>query len=234
MGDFVVQIAHTPAMAYRKTNRVQEQLADKRIRILDAARQLVSRAGFRGTGIDEVALAAGIAVGTVYRYFPSKAALFVDVVSRVSEREVGTVAAIGTGTGSASNRLDQALEVFARRALANRRLAYALIVEPSDPEVEGVRLRYRRKLAEAFGRMIADGIAQGEFPDQDASLSGTCVVGALMEALIGPLAHDSEDGERLIAAITGFCARAVSRDRTVSLTESQGRVGGDRRISISR
>lgn len=196
-------------MPYRKTTRVQEQLADKRIRILDAARAVVSRGGFRATGIDDVADAAGIAVGTVYRYFPSKAALFVEVVSRVSEREVGAVAAIASGPGSAAERLDSAVCAFARRALSNRRLAYALIVEPSDPEVEAVRLLYRRKLADTFASIIQDGIARGTFPPQNAELSATCVVGALMEALIGPLARD-DDEQTLQAAIAGFCCRAIS------------------------
>jgi len=197
-------------MAYRKTQRVQEQLADKRVRILQAARLLASKGGFRASGIDAVAAAAGIATGTVYRYFPSKAALFVEVVSRVSEREVSIVAAIARKDGPAQERLDEAIGLFAGRALANRRLAYALIVEPSDPEVEAVRLLYRRKLAEAFGAIITMGMAQGAFPPQDAAVSGTCIVGALLEALIGPLALGEGDIGQQVASIARFCAAAVA------------------------
>jgi AcrR family transcriptional regulator len=196
-------------MAYRKTAHVREQLADKRIRILDAARRLVSRGGFRETGIDAVAAEAGVATGTVYRYFPSKSALFVEVVSRVSEREVDTVAAIAARTGDPEERLRQSVRQFAARALANHRLAYALIVEPSDPDVEGVRIRYRRKLAEAFASIIAAGIGTGCFRAQDAQLAGTCIVGAIMEALIGPLAHETDDAETLLCAIEQFCLQAV-------------------------
>jgi len=196
-------------MAYRKTQRVQEQLADKRIRILEAARKLVSRGGFRETGIDDVAAAAGIATGTVYRYFPSKAALFVEVVSRVSEREVGIVSAIARKPDAAPALLSEAVRSFALRALANRRLAYALIVEPSDPEVEAVRLLYRRKLAEAFSAIIEAGIAAGAFPHQEAAVVATCIVGALLEALIGPLARDDIDPGLMVASVVSFCAAAV-------------------------
>jgi len=204
-----MEIAHNAAMAYRKTQRVQEQLADKRIRILDATRKLVSRGGFRETGIDDVAAAAGIATGTVYRYFPSKAALFVEVVSRVSEREVGVVSAIARKSDAAPMLLTEAVRSFALRALANRRLAYALIVEPSDPEVEAVRLRYRRKLAEAFATIVEAGMATGAFPRQQADLVGTCIVGALLEALIGPLARDDVDPHLMAASTARFCAAAV-------------------------
>jgi len=196
-------------MAYRKTTKVREQLADKRIRILDAARRLASRGGFRETGIDAVAAEAGIATGTVYRYFPSKSALFVEVVSRVSEREVGTVAAIAAQTGDAEIRLRQSVRLFASRALANRRLAYALIVEPSDPDVEAVRILYRRKLAEAFAAIIGAGVAAGRFPRQDVQVAGTCIVGAIMEALIGPLAHEGDESEILLDTIERFCLQAV-------------------------
>jgi AcrR family transcriptional regulator len=196
-------------MAYRKTQNVQEVLADKRVRILQAARKLVSRGGFRETGVDAVAAEAGVATGTLYRYFPSKAALFVEVVSRVSEREVGIIAAIARQPEKPSKLLPQAVQTFARRALANRRLAYALIVEPSDPEVEAVRLLYRRKLADGFAAIIAAGIAAAEFADQDASVSGTCIVGALMESLIGPLAREDDAPAPLIAAIESFCVAAV-------------------------
>lgn len=203
-------------MAYRKTQRVREQFADKRVRILDAARKLVSREGFRGTGIDAVAAAADMATGTLYRYFPSKAALFVEVASRVSEREVGIVVSIARKTDPPKARLQAAVEIFSVRALANRKLAYALIVEPSDPEVEAVRLLYRRKLAEAFGSIIVAGIDAGEFAPQDASVSGTCIVGALMEALIGPLARDDAEAERLVDQIARFCDAAVGIARSTS------------------
>jgi len=198
-------------MAYRKTSRVQERLADKRVRILDATRQLVARGGFRSTGVDNVATEAGVATGTVYRYFPSKAALFVEVVSRVSEREVAVIAAIAGQAGPAPEQLNDAVRTFAGRALASPRLAYALIVEPSDPEVEAVRLLYRRRLADAFARIIAAGTASGAFPDQDTEVAATCIVGALMEALIGPLARARRDeAPMLVTAIAHFCSRAVA------------------------
>jgi len=198
-------------MAYRKTQRIEAQLADKRVRILAAARELVSRRGFRGAGIDAVAASAGIATGTVYRYFPSKAALLVEVVSRVSEREVEAVAAVAEAGGDGTAMLGAAVACFARRALANRRLAYAMIVEPSDPEVEAVRLIYRRLLADVFRRAIAAGIASGEFAAQDAGIAATCIVGALLEALIGPLAESERDAGRTVAEIARFCMAAVAR-----------------------
>lgn len=202
--------------------QVQERLADKRVRILDAARRLVAREGFRGTAVEAVAAEAGVATGTVYRYFPSKSALFVEVVGRVSEREVGVVAAIAGRPGPAAARLGCAVSAFAGRALLAPRLAYALIVEPSDAEVEGVRLLYRRRLADAFARIVAAGVEGGEFVPQDATVAANCIVGALMEALIGPLARARrEEADELVAEITAFCGRAVAGTPLVATLDAK-------------
>jgi TetR/AcrR family transcriptional regulator, repressor of fatR-cypB operon len=48
---------------------------DKRARLLDAALELFESRGFDGVAVPEIAVRAGVATGTVYRYFPSKEAL---------------------------------------------------------------------------------------------------------------------------------------------------------------
>ena len=114
-------------MAYRQTPAVEARLQDNRSRILDAARSLVSEGGWSDTQVASVAAAAGIATGTVYRYFPSKAELFAEVLSRVSQREVDVLDAIAASDGSALQRLHAAVASFVKRAMRNPRLAYALI-----------------------------------------------------------------------------------------------------------
>lgn len=47
----------------------------KRSFILDAALELFSERGFHGTAVPDIARAAGVGTGTIYRYFPSKEGL---------------------------------------------------------------------------------------------------------------------------------------------------------------
>lgn len=47
----------------------------KRLKILDAALSLFEARGFHATPVPEIAAAAGVAVGTIYRHFPTKEAL---------------------------------------------------------------------------------------------------------------------------------------------------------------
>ncbi|HKY90247.1 MAG TPA: helix-turn-helix domain-containing protein, partial [Nevskiaceae bacterium] len=71
-------------MAYRRTPMMEERLADNRSRILRAARGLVAQGGFREAQIAAVAAAAGLSTGSIYRYFPSKAELFVELLSEAA------------------------------------------------------------------------------------------------------------------------------------------------------
>lgn len=62
-----------------KTDREKKRQRRKDARpaeIIAAAMQLWSERGFAATRLDDVAAGAGIAKGTIYRYFPSKEALF--------------------------------------------------------------------------------------------------------------------------------------------------------------
>ena len=120
--------------------------------------------------------------------------------------------AVADADGSPVEKLQAAVRTFASRALRGRRLAYALIAEPVDPEVETVRLDYRAQLAHGFERILREGIMRGAFPRLDPAVAAACIVGAFMEALVGPLAPAKGTGVRadrhLVEQITQFCLRA--------------------------
>ena len=137
-------------MVYRRTERVEERLQDKRDRILQAVRKVVGEVGFRGAQVIMVAEAAGVATGTVYRYFPSKGELFAEALALNAQHEVGVVAAVAEVEGSAGSRLADAVRVFAERAVRARRLAWAMLAEPAEPEVDAARLIYHRAFAAVF------------------------------------------------------------------------------------
>jgi AcrR family transcriptional regulator len=207
-------------LVYRQTENATKRLADKRARILAAARDLVADGGWAAAQVDHVAAKAGVATGTVYRHWSSKAELCAEIVATVSAREVGIVKAVADADGSPVEKLDAAIRTFASRALRGRRLAYALIAEPVDPEVETVRLDYRAQLARCLERILREGIMRGAFPRLDPAVAAACIVGAFMEALVGPLAPAKGTGPRadrhLIEQITQFCLRA-----SVGMTEQK-------------
>jgi AcrR family transcriptional regulator len=67
--------------ALEQRPRRGEKRAQQRQRILDAARTVFFRDGFMVANLDEVAQRAGVAKGTLYRYFENKAELYVALLS---------------------------------------------------------------------------------------------------------------------------------------------------------
>lgn len=203
-------------MAYRRSALMEKRLANNRERILAAARRLVAEGGFRKAQIAAVAAAAGVSTGMIYRYFRSKSELFTEVLTAAVEHEIEILEEIRKGSGSARQRLYAAVESFTRRAFAGPNLAYAFIAEPAEPEVDTARIRARKRFSGVFKAILKEGIAAGEFPAQDVDASAACIVGAYTEALVGPLGRARarvKNPEKLSAAISEFCIRAVSESR---------------------
>jgi AcrR family transcriptional regulator len=201
-------------MPYRPTERTEAKRAATRERVVSAARELIARGGYREAQVAAVAGRAGVATGTVYRHFPSKADLFAEVFRQVSRREIDAAraAAAAAADGPATARLQAAIETFARRALRARRQAWALLAEPVDPAVEAERLAFRRAHAEHFAAILDAGVAAGELPAQNTALAAAALVGALGEALVGPLSPlaPRADPDALVADLVAFCLRSVT------------------------
>jgi len=66
--------------------RREERKAALRRRILEAAKEIFFRDGFMDANLDEIAELAGVAKGTLYRYFDNKAQIYLAVLSRNAQR----------------------------------------------------------------------------------------------------------------------------------------------------
>jgi AcrR family transcriptional regulator len=195
-------------MAYRRTPAVEARMAAQRAAVLDAALAVLSEHGYAGCTMSAVAARAGIATGSMYRHFPGKAALAVELFRTVVNREVDAVAEAAERDGDVLERIVAVIETFARRALKSPRLAYALLAEPVDPAVDAERLVYRRAFRDVFAARIADGVAAGVLPPQDPQLSAAALVGAGAEALLGPLS-DALPHPDVVPAMATFTLRAL-------------------------
>jgi AcrR family transcriptional regulator len=197
-------------MAYRRTERTEARLAEVRTRIVSAALAQVTEGGYASASIQAVAARASVATGTVYRHFPSKVELFGEVFRRQANQELAVLEEIATHDAPVLERLAEATEVLARRALASPTLAYAQIAEPVEREVEAERLVLRRGYRDAIARILADGIARGELEAHDTQTYGAAILGAISEALVGPLSEPKpRQHEALIASLVQFTTGRV-------------------------
>lgn len=190
-----------------------------RARLLLAAVEVLEAGGYSAASVAAIAERAGLATGTLYRHFPSKADLFVEVFRAVADQQLAEMQRAGDATESAGEELDAVVATFAARALSRPRLAWALVYEPLDPLVDAQRLAYRRDYARALAGFVRERLAAGELPDQDPDTTAAALIGGIVEALVSPLAPvhgGNADPDAVIAALTAFCRRAVGADAPVA------------------
>ncbi|HLI24683.1 MAG TPA: TetR family transcriptional regulator, partial [Acidimicrobiales bacterium] len=140
---------------------------DSRRRLVEVAIELFSVHSYAEVTMSDIASAAGVAKGSVYRHFPSKEALFDAVVEELMEdtaaRFAAAVRELGGAEGLAGNPV-KAATVFA--SLVARAMPILLelgvrAIKGHEPSQERAR-RVLRTLAEAAGRPLsADPIPAG-------------------------------------------------------------------------
>ncbi|NLE80698.1 MAG: TetR/AcrR family transcriptional regulator [Rhodococcus sp.] len=199
-------------MAYRRTPAVQDRLDALRERLIESATNLVARSGYAGCSVAAVAADAGVGTGTVYRHFANKGELFAEVFRISCSREVSASVQAGnaarTASGSSTDAATAFVLTFAERALRAPTMAYALLVEPVDPAVDTERLLFRESFRDALAVTIAAAVDGGELPPQDATVTAACLVGAIGEALVLPLAKGSADSA-VLPALRTFTLRSL-------------------------
>ncbi len=134
-------------------------------RILEATEEVLRRFGPAKATVVDVARALGVSHGSVYRHFPSKAALREAVTARWLDQSHAELAAVMDGEGPAPERLSAWLDALftakRRKAGGDPELfaTYMAIAEEHSEVVD-------RHLATLVGQltvMIEDGLSRGEF-----------------------------------------------------------------------
>lgn len=170
-------------MAYRQTEKVRQRLATRRQAILDAARAIADERGMDAVQILAVAERAGIAAGTVYRYFPAKLAMVEALVADVAEAEIAAMREAAERAPGPLSALAALIVTFAARARRQRRLIWSLAAGPVDPELEATRLAFRKALAGEIENRLAAAALGGMIP----TFAAPSMLGAVIEGLTGPL-----------------------------------------------
>ena len=149
-------------------------------RILEAAEEVLRRFGLAKTNVVDVARALGVSHGSIYRHFPSKAALHDAVAERWLAQKSAPLAAIANEDGPATERLRRWLNLLCsikrKNALDDPEL-FATYRELAG-EARGVVRAHIDHLIGQITQIILDGIAQGEFAADDPLVCGRAVLAA--------------------------------------------------------
>ena len=152
----------------------ERKKADARRRILASAKMVFFRDGFVNANLDQVAEGAEVAKGTLYRYFESKAELYVAVLAQDGNRFIDKMRASVPQELSPTEQLRKISQWYLQHYLDHSqyfRIFWAIENEPligelREPVERGVRELWERSL-DIVSDIVKQGITCGELEDRD-------------------------------------------------------------------
>ena len=192
-------------------------MVSRKVRLLDAAIEVLGEQGTRALTHRAVDAEAGVAPGSTANYFPTRQALLEAIVERISaaERARFDENAVRISPSTPAD-LGLALAGFARDSTrANRTLTlarYAILVEAGSNE------KIRGRLAETGDRVNAWfatwlRTAGSQHPGRDVHVLGNYLTGLMLHQLAIP-DPDFDPADELIALLESLVAPAVASTRT--------------------
>jgi len=166
-----------------------------RTRIAGEALKLFAARGIDGTSVRDIALAAGVAEGALYRHFPSKEALaralFLDGYAALA-RDVSAILAV---VPTFEARVGALVERFCRLFAEDPETFVFLLLNQHD-HLDHVVRDGEDNVVHVLARVFAEAIAAGEIPPQDATLATAMALGTVLQPAVfalygrlsGPLA----------------------------------------------
>jgi AcrR family transcriptional regulator len=159
--------------------------AAQRAKILAAAWSAFAQKGYAATMAD-VAAAAGVSHGLVYRYFAGKEAIFQALVEQTLQAADAALQSLGELPGTPGKRLDALLlrMVESRHDHPEAAQLYQQVLsdEATPPALRASAARHAQALQHTLRRLIVEGQASGEVCAADPDQLVTAVL-AVLEGL---------------------------------------------------
>lgn len=153
----------TPAPVKRRTSIGGRRNPESATAILDAATDILAESGLAGFSIEAVARRAGAGKPTVYRWWPTRTALLIEVYARQKE----TVLQVDTGSLEGDLlAVMRRLFAFWRDTPAGPAFRSIIAEAQSDPQSLALLTTFLAERKQHVHALITRGIARGELPSQ--------------------------------------------------------------------
>lgn len=186
-----------------ETHSARPSPESRRQQILDAACERVRQSGFHGASMADIAKAAGLSVGQIYRYFENKEAIIAAIVAQDLAEMRDKFAEMESRPGTLLDSIEEHLPDGIDKCFDPRRAALAIEVVAEaarNPKVAAiVRAADEQERALARGMMERDRKPEWS----DAEFQARCeVVGMIFDGLLmRGVNHPNLDRQALAAVL---------------------------------
>lgn len=173
---------------------MQQRSVETHKRILKSAQQLFAQNGYDASSVDEICRAASVSKGAFYHHFPTKQAVFLELLeSWLAALDAKLNAALKTAEDVPQGLLDMAAMVQKVIGSADGRLPMFLefwTQASRDPIIWQATVAPYRRYQSLFADIIKNGIAEGSLAPVDPDLAARVLVamgvGLILQGLLDP------------------------------------------------
>lgn len=154
---------------------------ETRKRILTEAERLFRVYGYSKTTVADIAEATRMSSANVYRFFASKSDINNAICERIIAEDEAAMIGIARLRLPASERLKLFIIELHRRSVENfteNKRVHEMVAVALEERWEAIRAHIHR-VSDVIATIIADGIAEGEFRQQDTKRAAECVSAAM-------------------------------------------------------
>jgi len=152
---------------------------ERKQQLLDAAAELFADRGYAATRIADICQSAGVAKGLFYWYFPTKSALFAELVRTMRQRLRRTQAQAMDPLADAVTRISQGAAASVQFMAENAAHFALLDVERTDPAVADILIEGSGVYLDDVCRLVEEGQRAELIPDAQSNLLAVGVLGAV-------------------------------------------------------
>jgi AcrR family transcriptional regulator len=190
-------------------DRAQQRRAQTARQLLDAARTVLATKGYHGTKIVDIARAARVGVGTFYLYYPTKEALFLELVEdAVAQLKLQ----LDVVRASVTDPVEQArtrTATFFRFASDNRELFR--IVFGHGASFHDVVRRCQDSFVADMRESLEGGMASGTFRQADAAVWAQALIGMSLQVVSWWIEQEGVPIEEVALSLSDLALHGIAQ-----------------------
>jgi TetR/AcrR family transcriptional regulator len=140
--------------------------ADRKRQLVEHAKELFVRLGYQNTTTEKIAHAAGVSEPVLYRHFPSKKALFLEVLQEIREATLGRWRAETANLADPLAKLHAIADMYlgtTREQAREFRIMHRTLIECDDEEIAALLRSFYLDNEELLAGVIREGQQSGVF-----------------------------------------------------------------------
>jgi AcrR family transcriptional regulator len=195
--------------AVTNLSRYQRRKEKTKQDLLAAARKVLAEKGYHNAKIIDIATAADIGVGTFYLYYPTKDALFLELVEETAHLLKEKIEQARSTVEGSIEKLRAANYEFFHFAQENRDLL-KIIFGHGNTFNELLRQVYAMFVADAADR-ISEGVTRLEFRSLPPLVTANALVGMFAQVVSWWIEQEEPSGETMAEMMTDFILHGIAR-----------------------